>query len=74
MNQSQTKEVRNVTRVEAIDDAMADKTVLIRARLHTSRTKGKQCFVVFRQGRSTIQGLVAVGQDVSKQMLKFVTK
>lgn len=63
-----------MTRVEAVNKSLANKTVLIRARLHTSRAKGKQCFVVLRQGRSTIQMLVAVGPGISKQMLKFVTK
>lgn len=74
LNQSQVKETRAVTRVEAVGPKLVDKTVLIRARVHTSRTKGKQCFVVLRQGRSSIQGLVAVGPEISKQMLKFVTK
>ncbi|CAG7786801.1 unnamed protein product [Allacma fusca] len=72
MNASQNKVQRELKRVSDIDTSFANKSVLIRARLHTSRAKGKQCFVVFRQGRSTIQGILTVGDIVSKQMLKFV--
>lgn len=74
MNQSQDKTKRSVTRVGDIGVGLANKSVWIRARLHTSRAKGKQCFVVLRQGRSTIQGIIAVGEKTSKQLLKFVTK
>ncbi|KAL7638872.1 UNVERIFIED_CONTAM: hypothetical protein RMT77_010406 [Armadillidium vulgare] len=49
-----------------------DKEVLIRARLHTSRAKGKQCFFTLRSVSQTIQCLLAVGETVSKPMLKFV--
>jgi len=75
LNQSQVKEAsRTLTRVSDIDISKAGASVWIRARLHTSRAKGKQCFVVLRQGGNTIQGIVAVGPKTSKQMLKFVSK
>jgi lysyl-tRNA synthetase class II len=74
LNQSQVKVTREVTRVADVNLDRADKTIWIRARLHTSRSKGKQCFVVLRQGRSTIQGIIAVGPQTSKQMMKFVSK
>lgn len=75
LNQSQTKLVREVIRVENVGLDHVQKSIWIRARLHNSRAKGKQCFVVLRQGRSTIQGLIAVDADkISKQMLKFVSK
>jgi len=35
---------------------------------------GKQCFFVVRQQHYTIQALLFVGQTVSKQMVKFVSK
>jgi len=72
LNQSQTKLSRTVVNVGNITSALADQSVWIRARLHTTRAKGKQCFVVLRQGKSTLQGIVFVGTSVSKQMLKFV--
>lgn len=47
--------------------------MLVRARVHTSRpTGGKMCFFVFRQGVSTIQGIITANEDtISKQMIKF---
>lgn len=47
------------------------KNVWIRGRVHTSRCKGKQCFVILRQQSSTIQCVIAVNELVSKQMVKF---
>lgn len=35
---------------------------------------GKQCFIVLRQQSYTIQGLAAVNNKVSKQMIKFISK
>lgn len=51
----------------------ADKevSVWVRGRVHTSRAKGKQCFIILRQQSSTVQCIVAVGDNTSKQMVKF---
>ncbi|CAG9794421.1 unnamed protein product [Diatraea saccharalis] len=48
--------------------------VWVRARLQTSRAKGKQCFAVLRQTSTTVQLLVSVSEEknVSKQLVKFV--
>lgn len=49
-----------------------------RVMLHSMQTififTGKQCFLVLRQQQFNIQGLVAVGDHVSKQMVKFAAK
>lgn len=45
----------------------------MRARVHSTRGTGKQCFLVLRQQNATIQALVAVSETVSKQMVKFAT-
>lgn len=45
--------------------------VLIRGRLHTARGTGKQCFVMIRQRYFTVQGFLAVNENVSKQMVKY---
>jgi len=76
LNQSQTKLTRVVTRVSEIGLNIPEVPgIWVRARLHTSRAKGKQCFVVLRQGSSTVQGILAVSPEgISKQMLKFVSK
>lgn len=49
-----------------------DALVWVRGRVHTTRSKGKQCFLVLRQQSSTVQCVVAVNdKTVSKQMVKF---
>lgn len=73
--QSQEKHVERVfVQVADLADyakANGDKTVWVRGRVHTSRSKGKQCFLILRQQSSTVQCLIAVNDVVSKQMVKF---
>uniref|UniRef100_A0A1B0D2J7 Aspartyl-tRNA synthetase n=1 Tax=Phlebotomus papatasi TaxID=29031 RepID=A0A1B0D2J7_PHLPP len=45
--------------------------VWVRGRVHTSRSKGKQCFLILRLHRDTVQCVIAVNDVVSKQMVKF---
>ncbi|EDW10397.1 aspartate--tRNA ligase, cytoplasmic [Drosophila mojavensis] len=45
--------------------------VWVRGRVHTTRAKGKQCFLILRQQSSTVQCILAVGDIISKQMVKF---
>uniref|UniRef100_A0A6I8S2B8 Aspartate--tRNA ligase, cytoplasmic n=1 Tax=Xenopus tropicalis TaxID=8364 RepID=A0A6I8S2B8_XENTR len=62
---------RVLVRVKDLTVQKADETVWVRARVHTSRAKGKQCFLVLRQQQFNVQALVAVGERASKQMVKF---
>ncbi|XP_075037050.1 aspartate--tRNA ligase, cytoplasmic [Mixophyes fleayi] len=71
MIQSQERPERVLVRVKDLTLQKADEVVWIRARVHTSRAKGKQCFLVLRQQQFNIQALVAVGDWASKQMVKF---
>lgn len=48
--------------------------VWVRGRVHTSRSKGKQCFLILRQQSNTVQCVIAVNDVVSKQMVKFSGK
>ncbi|RWS25312.1 aspartate--tRNA ligase: cytoplasmic-like isoform X2 [Leptotrombidium deliense] len=59
--------------VKSLNGDEKGKLVWCRGRLHTSRAKGKQCFFVLRQQFATIQCLVAVSEDISKAMVKFVS-
>lgn len=61
-----------LTKISNCSPDIAEKTVKIRARLHTSRSKGKQCFFVLRQQEFTVQVLLMVNEKVSKHMIKFV--
>merc|ERR1712168_323326 len=72
MNRSQEKmEVKHAL-LENLGKDLANQTVLIRARLHTSRGKGKQAFFVLRNRADTVQCVISAGDKVSKQMIKFV--
>uniref|UniRef100_A0A8D3DTT2 Aspartate--tRNA ligase, cytoplasmic n=1 Tax=Scophthalmus maximus TaxID=52904 RepID=A0A8D3DTT2_SCOMX len=62
---------RALVRVQDLTPERADQLIWLRARVHTSRAKGKQCFLVLRQQQFNVQALVAVGDRASKQMVKF---
>ncbi|XP_052805970.1 aspartate--tRNA ligase, cytoplasmic-like [Mya arenaria] len=70
--QSQERIERKIYPLQELTPTLADQKVWVRARLQTSRSKGKQCFFVLRQQKWTVQALVSVGERVSKQMIKFV--
>ncbi|XP_059058925.1 aspartate--tRNA ligase, cytoplasmic isoform X2 [Achroia grisella] len=64
---------RVYTDVQDLGVKIDSQEVWVRARLQTSRAKGKQCFAVLRQSSSTVQLLVSVNEEraISKQMVKF---
>lgn len=65
---------RDFAPISQLNMDYVEKAVWVRGRLHTSRAKGKQCFVVIREQNFTIQGILSVGELVSKQMIKFVSQ
>ncbi|KAI8376517.1 uncharacterized protein BYT42DRAFT_499007 [Radiomyces spectabilis] len=73
MNQSQQRTGAKREDITTINASRAGESVIIRARVHTSRATGnKMCFFVLRQGVSTIQGIITADADkISKQMIKF---
>lgn len=62
---------RNFVAVHDLSQSIGKDAVWVRARIHTSRCKGKQCFLVLRQQSSTVQAIISVNEVVSKQMVKF---
>ena len=60
-------------KIDKISGSREGENVVIRARVHTSRATGnKMCFFVFRQGVSTIQGIITADENtISKPMIKF---
>uniref|UniRef100_A0A671SRX3 Aspartate--tRNA ligase, cytoplasmic n=1 Tax=Sinocyclocheilus anshuiensis TaxID=1608454 RepID=A0A671SRX3_9TELE len=62
---------RALVRVQDLTPEKAEQQIWVRARIHTSRAKGKQCFLVLRHQQFTVQALLAVGDCASKQMVKF---
>jgi len=73
MVQSKEKTSRVWTDVKDIDLSRKGERVLVRGRVHTSRGTGKQCFVMLRQRQFSIQALLFVNENVSKQMVKYAT-
>lgn len=61
---------RSFTKIDELSNFNGQQ-VWVRGRVHTSRSKGKQCFLILRQQSSTVQCLIAVNESVSKQMVKF---
>lgn len=45
--------------------------VWLRARIHSSRSKGNSCFLVLRQQVATIQATLFKSETISKDMIKF---
>jgi len=54
---------------------LSGQCVWVRARLHTSRATGKQCFFVLRQQQKSVQCLAAADdKEISRQMVKFIAR
>lgn len=53
-------------------DDSTNSPVWLRGRIHTSRSKGKQCFFVLRQQEYTVQCILFVSGAIDKEMVKFV--
>mmetsp|Transcript_29880 Transcript_29880/g.41342 ORF Transcript_29880/g.41342 Transcript_29880/m.41342 type:complete len:576 (+) Transcript_29880:122-1849(+) len=71
--QSQCISGRVWTRVDALGTNLIGSSVLVRARVHTVRSKGKSAFLVLRQQTSTVQAVLFVNETtVSKSMVKYV--
>ncbi|XP_059472137.1 aspartate--tRNA ligase, cytoplasmic isoform X3 [Neocloeon triangulifer] len=71
--QSTERPTQEYVHVRDLQSTLAGSIVWVRARLHTSRAKGKQCFAVLRQQESTVQVLAQVDENTSKQMVKFLS-
>lgn len=72
--QSSERPQREYLHVRELGAKTAGKTVWLRTRMHTSRAKGKQVFLVLRQQESTVQALANVDATTSRQFIKFLSK
>lgn len=71
--QSQSKTDRTWVPVRDIDDKYVGQTILVRARLHNSKVKGKIGFLTLREQFSDIQAVINETEGkVSKRMIKWV--
>lgn len=72
MVQSRERTGKVWTPVYELDTGLAEKSVLVRARVHAVRGKGKSAFLVLRQQTATAQAVLFVDDvTVSKQMVKY---
>ena len=58
--------------VVEIDQNMAGSTVLVRARIHNSRSKGNNVFIELRENFSTVQACAFKSETISKEMIKYM--
>jgi aspartyl-tRNA synthetase len=73
LNQSQSRPKQHRAAIASLNPDMDGQTVLLRARVHTSRAQGnKMVFFNLRQRMDTVQALLLVQEGkVSKQMAKW---
>eukprot|EP00286_Rhodomonas_abbreviata_P004187 CAMPEP_0181343870 /NCGR_PEP_ID=MMETSP1101-20121128/31844_1 /TAXON_ID=46948 /ORGANISM="Rhodomonas abbreviata, Strain Caron Lab Isolate" /LENGTH=587 /DNA_ID=CAMNT_0023455583 /DNA_START=20 /DNA_END=1783 /DNA_ORIENTATION=- len=67
-NQTTGREFVHVSNLSA---AQEGQEVWVRGRVHNTRSKGNNCFVVLRQTGFTVQGALFKGPDIPKEMVKF---
>lgn len=74
INSKEKHEERKFVPVHHLSQYVGKDPVWVRGRVHNTRAKGKQCFLILRQQSSTVQCILAVGEHVSKQFVKFAGK
>nr|XP_023026329.1 aspartate--tRNA ligase, cytoplasmic [Leptinotarsa decemlineata] len=62
---------RSFSYIKDLNKSCTGQVVWVRARLHTVRARGKQCFIVLRQQEFTVQVILNVSETISKSMVKF---
>ena len=62
---------RSFVHVSNLSAKHEGKEVWVRARVHNTRAKGNNCFLVLRQSGSTVQGALFKDDDTPKEMIKF---
>jgi aspartyl/asparaginyl-tRNA synthetase len=72
--QSKEKIDRQLLSPHDINESLVKQIIWVRGRLHKSRDKGKQCFLVIRHQSTTIQAIVRVNEHVNESMVKFAAK
>ncbi|CAK70126.1 unnamed protein product (macronuclear) [Paramecium tetraurelia] len=69
--QQSQKTNRQWMKVSQINESTIGKTILLRARIHNSRMKGKIAFLVLRENWYTIQAVLTKGEQIGSQMIKY---
>jgi aspartyl-tRNA synthetase len=64
---------RKWTPVSRVDESLIGQEVLVRARLHNSTGKGNNCFIFLRENYFTLQACAFKSENISKDMIKYMT-
>ncbi|RNF24100.1 putative aspartyl-tRNA synthetase [Trypanosoma conorhini] len=70
--QSTTYGSKRFSEISALSKASVGTVVTLRARVDTTRKKGKLAFMVLREGGHSIQATAAVAEEVPKEMVDFI--
>lgn len=60
-----------LTSLEKLSSELDGKDLIVRARVHTSRGVGKQCFLLLRFGVYSVQAIVSVDDNHSENLIAF---
>jgi aspartyl-tRNA synthetase len=71
---AEERHAKKYIEIKDIDDSLDGQEIRIRGRLHNSRAKGKQCFIVVRQAFATVQACLFAGDGISPGMVKYSGK
>ena len=74
MIQSRYKSERVWQAISGLDETLAGQSVWLRARIHASRSKGKNCFLVVRQGCYSVQACMFASDSIPVEMVKYTGK
>jgi aspartyl/asparaginyl-tRNA synthetase len=55
-----------------INEDSVGKMVLVRARVHNTRSKGNNCFIVLREQFSTVQAVAFKSETMTKDQIKYM--
>ena len=69
--QSNQSTGREFIHASQLDASLIGKEVWVRGRIHNTRAKGNNCFIVVRQCGYTVQGALFKNETISKDMIKF---
>ncbi|KEG09907.1 aspartyl-tRNA synthetase [Trypanosoma grayi] len=70
--QSTTYGAKKYSDISSLSKESIGSVVTIRARVDTTRKKGKLAFMVLRDGVHSLQAMAAVTEDVPKEMVDFI--
>ena len=69
---SEFRSERKWTPIIEVEKGLEGSAVLVRARVHKTRSKGNNVFIELREGVATLQACAFTSESVSKDMIKYM--